>query len=136
MLGTPRDQGELFLNMPVEMTPGDRAKDEKSWISIDAGLMAMSQDRGTARPAVDQRYGLVCNVTGDPDLILADANQEHGIITGRPASNGSLPNLVVGDRVRIFPNHACATAAQHRAYYLVRDTRPKVEAERARFGGW
>ncbi len=111
---------------------------EKGWIIIDAGWMAMSQDRGTARQAVDHCYGLVCDTTGDPypDLVLVDANQEHGIITVRPGSNGSLPDLAVGDRVRIFPNHACATAAQHRAYHVVRGTRPSVEADWARFGGW
>lgn len=111
---------------------------EKGWIIIDAGWMAMSQDRGTARQAVDHRYGLVCDTTGDPypDLVLADVNQEHGIITVRPGSDGSLPDLAIGDRVRILPNHACATAAQHRAYHVVRGTKPGVEANWARFGGW
>ena len=111
---------------------------EKGWIVIDAGWMAMSQDKGTARQAVDQCYGIVCDVTGAPypDLILASANQEHGIITVRPGSNGTLPDLAIGERVRILPNHACATAAQHRAYHVVRGTSLQVEAEWARFGGW
>jgi D-serine deaminase-like pyridoxal phosphate-dependent protein len=111
---------------------------EKGWILVDAGWMAMSQDRGTRRQAVDQGYGLVCNEAGVPypDLIMADANQEHGIITLRPLSNGTLPVLAIGDRVRILPNHACATGAQHRAYHVVRGASAKVEAEWPRFGGW
>jgi D-serine deaminase-like pyridoxal phosphate-dependent protein len=111
---------------------------EKGWILIDAGWMAMSQDRGTRKQEVDQGYGLVCNSTGVPyaDLIVADANQEHGIITVRPGSGGSLPDLAIGDRVRILPNHACATGAQHRGYHVVRGTSGKVEAEWPRFGGW
>jgi len=50
--------------------------------------MAMSQDRGTSKQAVNQGYGLVCDTAGAPyaDLIVADANQEHGIITVRPGS--------------------------------------------------
>ena len=66
---------------------------EKGWILVDAGWMAMSQDRGTRRQAVDQGYGLVCDIAGVPypDLIMADANQEHGIITVRPGSAGSCP---------------------------------------------
>lgn len=111
---------------------------EKGWILIDAGWMAMSQDQGTSRQTVNQRYGIVCDVTGNPypDLILASVNQEHGIITVRPGSNGTLPELAIGELVRILPNHACATAAQHRAYHVVRGTSPRVEAEWPSFGGW
>lgn len=111
---------------------------EKGWILVDAGWMAMSQDRGTRKQEIDQGYGVVCNSAGVPyaDLIVADANQEHGIITVRPGSNGMLPDLAIGDRVRILPNHACATGAQHRAYNVVRGTSDKVEAEWPRFGGW
>ena len=98
----------------------------------------MSQDRGTARQAIDQGYGLVCDVAGIPyaHLVLAKANQEHGIITVRPGSNGSLPEIPVGERVRILPNHACATAAQHGAYHVVRGPGLQVEAQWPRFGGW
>jgi D-serine deaminase-like pyridoxal phosphate-dependent protein len=111
---------------------------EKGWILVDAGWMAMSQDKGTSKQAVNQGYGVVCNSAGVPyaDLIVADANQEHGIITVRPGSGGVLPNLAIGDRVRILPNHACATGAQHRAYHVVRGGSDKVEAEWPRFGGW
>lgn len=111
---------------------------EKGWILIDAGWMAMSQDRGTSRQAVNQGYGVVCDMAGNAydDLIVADANQEHGIITVRPGSNGMLPNLAIGDRVRILPNHACSTGAQHRSYHVVHGTSDVVEAEWPRFGGW
>jgi D-serine deaminase-like pyridoxal phosphate-dependent protein len=111
---------------------------EKGWILIDAGWMAMSQDRGTSKQAVDQGYGLVCDIVGNAydDLIVADANQEHGIVTIRPGSNGVLPELAIGDRVRILPNHACSTGAQHRSYYVVHGTSELVEAEWPRFGGW
>ncbi|MES2904943.1 MAG: DSD1 family PLP-dependent enzyme [Pseudomonadota bacterium] len=111
---------------------------EKGWILVDAGWMAMSQDRGTARLAIDQGYGLVCDAAGTPypDLILSGANQEHGIITVRPGSNAVLPELALGDRVRILPNHACATAAQHGAYHVVRNESDVVEAIWPRFGGW
>ncbi|MFH7042082.1 alanine racemase [Paucibacter sp. JuS9] len=111
---------------------------EKGWILVDAGWMAMSQDRGTSKQAVSQGYGLVCDIEGQawPDLILADANQEHGIITVRPGSGATLPDLAIGDRVRILPNHACATGAQHRSYQVVRGRSAAVEAEWPRFGGW
>lgn len=111
---------------------------EKGWILIDAGWMAMSQDRGTAKQAVNQGYGVVCHSSGQPydDLILADANQEHGIIMVRPGTDRALPDLKIGDRVRILPNHACATGAQHRSYHVVHSASDIVHGEWQRFGGW
>ena len=111
---------------------------DKGWILTDAGWMAMSQDRGTARQEVDQGYGMVCDVHGIPyhDLIVGGANQEHGIAQVRPGSGGRLPDLRIGDRVRILPNHACATGAQHRSYHVVAGTSTVVDAVWPRFGGW
>jgi D-serine deaminase-like pyridoxal phosphate-dependent protein len=111
---------------------------EKGWIITDGGWMSLSRDRGTSTQAVDQGCGLVCDIEGNVygDIIVADANQEHGIIAVRPGSGAQLPDLVVGDRVRILPNHACATAAQHSAYHVVRGPSHVVEANWPRFGGW
>lgn len=111
---------------------------EKGWIITDGGWMSLSRDRGTSKQAVDQGYGLVCDLTGHvyPDLIMSDANQEHGILALRPGSTGQLPDLAVGDRVRILPNHACATGAQHDVYHVVRGPSQLVEARWSRFGGW
>jgi D-serine deaminase-like pyridoxal phosphate-dependent protein len=110
---------------------------DKGWIIVDAGWMAMSRDRGTARLAVDQGYGVVCDLAGNPipDLIMVDANQEHGILAGRPGAQSSAPKLPVGAMVRIFPNHACATGAQHDRYYVV-DQGRTVSAIWPRIHGW
>ncbi|UJW28264.1 alanine racemase [Saccharothrix sp. AJ9571] len=93
---------------------------DKGWILTDGGWMATSRDRGTARQRVDQRYGLVAKIDGGlyPDLLMADASQEHGILALRDGSTETLPDLPIGTRVRILPNHACATAAQHDEYRL------------------
>ena len=109
---------------------------EKGWIITDAGWMAMSRDRGTAAQAVDQGYGLVCALDGTPipDLVVVGANQEHGIVAPRPGSGGRAPELPIGTRVRVLPNHACATAAQHDRYHVLADG--EVVAEWPRFGGW
>lgn len=94
---------------------------EKGWIITDGGWMATSRDRGTARQRVDQGYGLVADVAGRvyPDLLMSDASQEHGILSTRPGSLQPLPDLPVGSRVRILPNHACATASQHDSYNVI-----------------
>jgi D-serine deaminase-like pyridoxal phosphate-dependent protein len=111
---------------------------DRGWILIDAGWMAMSRDRGTAKQEVDQGYGVVCDVSGRPyaDLIVVDANQEHGIIGVRPSSAAALPDLAVGTLVRILPNHACATGAQHDRYHVVRGESPQVHVIWNRFRGW
>ena len=109
---------------------------EKGWLITDAGWMAMSRDRGTARQPVDQGYGLVCDLAGQPipDLIMTDANQEHGVISHR-GDPSATPMLPIGTMLRILPNHACATGAQHGAYAVVaNDT--EVRATWPRFSGW
>lgn len=111
---------------------------EKGWILVDAGWMALSRDRGTATQAVDQGYGLVCEVNGHiiPDLILGAANQEHGTISVRAGSDAQLPNLPVGAQLRILPNHACATAAQHKGYHIVSPDPVVNGAYWPRISGW
>ena len=111
---------------------------DRGWIMVDAGWMAMSRDRGTANQAVDQGYGLVCDVEGGmlDDLIVTAANQEHGIVALRPGSNASLPELPVGTPLRILPNHACATAAQFDGYEVLPAERGAPLAYWARFRGW
>jgi D-serine deaminase-like pyridoxal phosphate-dependent protein len=104
---------------------------------IDAGWMALSRDRGTAAQAVDQGYGLVCDAEGRvlPDLIVASTNQEHGIVALRPGATGVMPDLALGTRLRILPNHACATAAQHPCYHVLAEG-PEALRLWPRFGGW
>jgi D-serine deaminase-like pyridoxal phosphate-dependent protein len=110
---------------------------EKGWIITDAGWMALSRDRGTARQDVDQRYGLVCDLEGNPieNLNVLDTNQEHGIIGDRSGHSLELSKYPVGTQLRILPNHACATAAQHSRYQVVRSG-TTLEAVWERFNGW
>jgi D-serine deaminase-like pyridoxal phosphate-dependent protein len=110
---------------------------EKGWIITDGGWMAMSRDRGTAQQRVDQGYGLVCDEAGRAigDLIVSEANQEHGIVSRRGGGPLDASRFPVGTRLRILPNHACATAAQHDAYHVVRGT-SGILAQWPRFGGW
>jgi D-serine deaminase-like pyridoxal phosphate-dependent protein len=110
---------------------------ERNWIITDAGWMAMSRDRGTAKQRVDQGYGVVCDLAGRPidDLIVADTNQEHGIIADRNGKAIDLSRFPVGTLLRILPNHACATAAQHPQYHVIAGE-PVVEATWPRFSGW
>ncbi len=88
------------------------------WL-IDAGWTALTTDPGIGGPGFG--YGRVCDAHGRPvgDLIVRATNQEHGIVAA--ASGRALdPNsLHIGQRLRILPNHACATAAQFDRYELI-----------------
>lgn len=113
---------------------------EKGWILTDAGWTAMSRDRGTSNQAVDQGYGLVASTAGAgelyDDLIMMDASQEHGTLAIRPGSGATLPELPIGTRVRIFPNHACATSEQHDHYVVTQGGSDVVTAVWPRIRGW
>jgi D-serine deaminase-like pyridoxal phosphate-dependent protein len=111
---------------------------ERGWVLVDAGWMAMSRDRGTQAQPVDQGYGLVCGLDGRllDGWLMHAANQEHGIIGRR---DGQAPDdleqrFPVGSKLRVLPNHACATGAQHADYAWVDGA--DVRARWPRFGGW
>ena len=110
---------------------------EKGWVLTDAGWMAMSRDRGTSKQPLDQGYGIVCDESGRPieGLIVSDASQEHGIISHRSGDPARLPDLPVGTRLRILPNHACATAAQYDRYSVL-DGSDRIADTWERFSGW
>ncbi|MGH9481410.1 MAG: alanine racemase [Terriglobales bacterium] len=115
---------------------GHQSRGEERLTLTDAGWMALSRDRGTVTQAVDQGFGLVCDLAGRPlgDLIVAETSQEHGVLAPRPGAAAAM-SLPLGARVRILPNHACATAAQFDHYHVL-DGGKEVTAEWPRFGGW
>lgn len=118
----------------------------RNTLLVDAGWMALSGDRSTSKQMQDQGYGLV---VGEPDqshseavgiggvedaLIVSAANQEHGLVTRRDAQPFELARYPIGSCLRIYPNHACATAAAFSHYDVAR-----VDGSTARwprFGGW
>jgi D-serine deaminase-like pyridoxal phosphate-dependent protein len=129
---TPRDVALSVLTTVI----GHQA--DKGWAIVDAGWMAMSRDRGTARQRVDYGYGAVCDAAGEPidGFALTGANQEHGILARRDGA--AAPDIVarfpVGTLLRVLPNHACATGAQFDHYHAVAPD-GAVQIWR-RFHGW
>ncbi len=94
---------------------------EKGWIITDSGWMAMSRDRGTQRQQQDFAYGQVCTEDGQwiDGALLQSANQEHGIVTLQAADGDLTALFPIGSRLRILPNHACATGAQFPHYHAL-----------------
>jgi D-serine deaminase-like pyridoxal phosphate-dependent protein len=111
---------------------------EKNWLLTDGGWTALSRDRSTDAFPVDHGYGAVCDVHGAPipDLIVHATNQEHGMISRRDGGPIDGSRFPIGTPLRVVPNHACATAAQHDRYHVVRGSDLTVTATWPRFGGW
>jgi D-serine deaminase-like pyridoxal phosphate-dependent protein len=111
---------------------------DKGWAIVDAGWMAMSRDKGTAKQSCDFGYGQVCDVNGQvlAGYLLSGANQEHGILSlaGDKIDLSIAQRFPVGTQLRVLPNHACATGAQFPEYQAI--TGDKVNATWPRFYGW
>ena len=106
-------------------------------VLIDAGFLALSRDRGTADFRVDWGYGAVCDaVTGEliEEVRVESTNQEHGIITAREGEI-DWSRFPIGGRVRVLPNHACATAAAYDRYFVT-DGGERVIDVWERVNGW
>ncbi|BEV14171.1 DSD1 family PLP-dependent enzyme [Herbaspirillum sp. DW155] len=110
---------------------------EKGWAIVDAGWMAMSRDRGTQGRRQDFGYGQVCTEDGKvlAGYLMSGANQEHGILSrqGQPDTRIA-ERLPIGTRLRILPNHACATGAQYQEYHAI--AADGSVAIWPRFNGW
>ena len=95
---------------------------EKGWAILDAGWMAMSRDRGTAKQKHDFGYGQACDLEGRviEGYVLSGANQEHGILSlADDTATDIVERFPIGTRLRILPNHACATGAQFPEYHAL-----------------
>ncbi|MGJ7530240.1 DSD1 family PLP-dependent enzyme [Variovorax sp. GB1P17] len=110
---------------------------EKGWAIVDAGWMAMSRDRGTQKQKRDFGYGQACDVDGTvlEGYVLSGANQEHGILSREGAPDTDIATrFPLGTRLRILPNHACATGAQFPEYHALSEDGSL--ARWGRFHGW
>jgi D-serine deaminase-like pyridoxal phosphate-dependent protein len=125
---------ELALSVLTSVTGHQPAK---GWVLIDAGWLAMSRDRGTATQARDHGYGAVATQDGRwlEELSFRDANQEHGILVADPALDVAA-RFPVGTLLRVFPNHACATAAAFPRYHVLDEHGELLSETWERLHGW
>src|SRR5687768_6324425 len=77
---------------------------------VDAGLKALSGDTFGL-----DNYGMLLD---RPEIKVNWASEEHGVIQLR--ANQSIPNLRIGDKVRIVPDHACGTTNMHDTLIVTR----------------
>jgi D-serine deaminase-like pyridoxal phosphate-dependent protein len=134
--------GDRFQSAILSCTPEDWALSvlatvigcypDRDLALIDAGGLALSQDRSMEAIDSTVSYGALYDATGRAPLegvSLATVNQEHGFIRGRVGT------LKVGQRVRVYPNHACMMAAMYKAYNVT-DGADEIVAEWDRVNRW
>lgn len=111
-------------------------REESGELIVDAGWMALSRDPGNSDRTGQCGFGLVCDLAGGllDGLQVRHVNQEHGVIADDAGRAIDLSAFPVGTRLRILPNHACATAAQYGGYHVVSDTHRSRYWERC--DGW
>ena len=106
-------------------------------ILIDAGFMALTKDLGAREFLPDAGLGYVMDERARgrlPGLSVTGVNQEHGEIAVRTTQD--YERLPIGARVRILPNHSCATAAMYPHYNVVEGASDVVIGRWARCAGW
>jgi D-serine deaminase-like pyridoxal phosphate-dependent protein len=103
---------------------------------VDAGWMALSADCGRASQRIFEGYGLIADSEGRvlPDVGVLETNQEHGLVGAR-SGELELERFPIGSRLRILPNHACATAAAFPEYH-VQSADGQIVARWQRCSGW
>lgn len=115
-LGVCREE-ELALSVLASVIGRSAGGDR---VLIDAGSLALSLDLSANREGREVGYGLVADVRGRPlapPVRVRAVHQEHGFLAA--AGGAAIAELRPGSRVRVFPNHACATAAMFDRYHVV-----------------
>jgi len=103
---------------------------------LDAGAIALSKDRSTEATNRDRGFGLMVDIAGQRsfgETIIRKAYQEHGVVEWDAAL--PQPDLAIGSKVRVLPNHSCLTAAAYDCYFVV-DGGDEVVAIWPRVNGW
>ncbi|PNY25612.1 D-serine dehydratase [Tolypocladium capitatum] len=136
--------GDMALTVLAEVHsvyPG-RGADGTSEALIGSGGLALGREfckayDGMAMLAPWGRAGVEmprCDVQDFQGWVVGRFSQEHGILTWRSGKAGSGPApeqgmVEVGQKVRLWPNHACITSSHFGWYFVVDEDRAGMEDE-------
>jgi D-serine deaminase-like pyridoxal phosphate-dependent protein len=96
-------------------------REDAMW--IDAGTLALSSERSLDAVG-GSGFGEVTAADGTPlpgAPKVVGLNQEHGEVVATDGALDTAP-FPIGSRVRVWPNHACITAAMFDRYHVVEET--------------
>lgn len=116
-------EDEIAISVVAEVcsvyNDGEREKPEAL---LAAGTLALAREPCASYPGwgVLSSWGLDKEVEGSR-LIIDRISQEHGIVSWDSVHQKKSVPLMVGQAVKVFPNHACVTGAFY-GFYLVVDS--------------
>ncbi|KAH7336596.1 putative serine dehydratase domain-containing protein [Rhexocercosporidium sp. MPI-PUGE-AT-0058] len=123
-----------------------RGKDGTPEVLINAGVIALAREPCKAYSGFGilspwNREGVISPTTGPETYTgwtVGRISQEHGILVWSGGESNEVPEaemLKVGQKVRIWPNHACITGAGF-GWYLVVDGGDEIVDVWPRWRGW
>ncbi|KAM6477992.1 putative serine dehydratase domain-containing protein [Trichoderma sp. SZMC 28011] len=84
---------------------------ERNEVLVNAGVIALSRET-SGFPGFGR-------VVGHPDWAVVRLSQEHGILGTENSSHNAADMFKVGQRVYLYCNHTCITAAAFHVFYVV-----------------
>ena len=118
---------DLALTIIVEVASLYNARDEPEAL-IAAGSLALGREPCKSY----QGWGIVSDwniasrsTSMDSYWQVGRISQEHGILTQQPHSSEPPSELYVGQKLRIYPNHACIAGAHFGWYFVVDSDLPE-----------
>lgn len=92
---------------------------------VNAGVIALTREPGHGDPSYIPAAQGIAQVKGFQDWIISRVSQEHGILEFTKSPLGkdekTLKPWKLGDKICLYPQHVCITAAMHKLYFVVDD---------------
>ena len=104
---------------------------ERRTLLVDAGALALSKDLGV-KDELTQQFGYGA-VKGHSNVLVKSLTQEMGVV--QCPDDTLFDQFKLGDKIEIYPNHSCLTAAMFSEYHIV-DAGDKVIGQWHPCRGW
>jgi D-serine ammonia-lyase len=136
--GNPHDSIALTVLAEVRSVYRERQPQEAL---LAAGSLALGREpcKSYSGWGMLTPYGFGEDQQADERLIVTRISQEHGIVSFENSDHNRELPLQVGQKVRIWPNHACITGAGYDSYVIVDSSledRNRVVDVWVRWRGW
>ncbi|KAG5358299.1 D-serine dehydratase [Yarrowia sp. B02] len=86
---------------------------ERNEYLISSGVLAL------AREPAGSKFPGIAHIKGNDEWYVSRVSQEHGILS--PLKDGARPNFKIGDKIELYPQHACITSSLFSKYCVVED---------------
>lgn len=91
---------------------------------INAGVLALTREPPHGDEYTIKASRGLAQVVGNTEWIVTRVSQEHGILefSGTITENTDLKPWKHGDKIQLYPQHMCISAAMHKFYFVVSGT--------------